>query len=175
MFPKVGNLLFVIKYKYLYILFKTIIMSSKEYMHQYYLGHYYKDKITRSKKLIKSYMREDKNFNRGECTLTPEQLIELWENGCYWCGEKDWLKLGADRIDNTKPHTIENCVCSCLHCNCAHSGRKKVLQFDLNGNYIAEYNSLTEAAKETGSNFKIISQCCLEKRKTHNGFIWKYK
>lgn len=67
--------------------------------------------------LIRSYKRKDKKYNRGECTLTVEELIQLLNEGCYWCGEKDWHKLGADRIDNSKPHTLENCVCCCSDCN----------------------------------------------------------
>lgn len=78
---------------------------------------YRKTKYGRAIKKVSRYAELDKIHNRGECTLTTEQLIQLWENGCYWCGEKDWHKLGADRIDNSKPHTLENCVCCCSDCN----------------------------------------------------------
>ena len=78
---------------------------------------WYLIKENRAKMLIKCYKKDDKQLNRGECTLTPEQLISLWENGCFWCGETDWHKLGADRIDNKKAHTLENCVCACKSCN----------------------------------------------------------
>lgn len=78
---------------------------------------YRKTKDGRAKTLILRYKQNDNEYGRGECTLTAEQLINLWENGCYWCGEKDWHKLGADRIDNTKAHTLENCVCACKSCN----------------------------------------------------------
>lgn len=78
---------------------------------------WYLIKENRAKILIKAYKKDDELLNRGECTLTVEELVNLWENGCYWCGEKDWHKLGADRIDNTKAHTLENCVCSCTDCN----------------------------------------------------------
>lgn len=78
---------------------------------------YRKTKYGRALHMVSVYRAFDKKRKKGECTLTPEQLVELWENGCYWCGESDWQKLGADRIDNTKPHTIENCVCCCSDCN----------------------------------------------------------
>ena len=67
--------------------------------------------------LIREYKKRDKKYNRGECTLTVDEFVKLLDNGCYWCGEKDWHKLGADRIDNNKPHTLENCVCCCSDCN----------------------------------------------------------
>lgn len=78
---------------------------------------YRKTKIGRAKSLILRYKQNDLKNNRGDCTLTPEQLIQLWDNGCYWFGEKDWHKLGADRINNEKAHTLENCVCACKSCN----------------------------------------------------------
>lgn len=77
---------------------------------------WYSKKENRAKVLIKAYQKKDKKHNL-ETTLTIEELINLWDNGCYWCGEKDFSKLGADRIDNNKGHTLENCVCSCAECN----------------------------------------------------------
>lgn len=48
---------------------------------------------------------------------------------------------------------------------------KKVKQFDLQGNFIKEYDSVKEAEQIFG---KGISNCALGKSKTSNGFIWKY-
>ena len=51
--------------------------------------------------------------------------------------------------------------------------------FDLNGNYIAEYNSLSEAAKEMGcKHITTLSHCVNQdpkyaKYKTFKGFKWK--
>lgn len=50
-----------------------------------------------------------------------------------------------------------------------------VIQYDLQMNFIAKYNSAKIACKLL--NFKdktCISKCCLGKRKTAHGFIWKY-
>lgn len=71
----------------------------------------------RAKTLVNGYKYMDNEQGRGESTLTVEQLLSLWSEGCFWCGETDWRKLGADRIDNSKPHSLENCVCSCWDCN----------------------------------------------------------
>lgn len=71
----------------------------------------------RAYSLVNRYKNSDIEMGRGNGTLTPDQLIKLWNDGCYWCGETDWHKLGADRIDNSKPHTLENCVCCCNKCN----------------------------------------------------------
>jgi group I intron endonuclease len=52
---------------------------------------------------------------------------------------------------------------------------RAVLQYDLLGNLIDEYDSLVEAAKKTGSNSNGIQMCCVGKYKHSNNFIWKYK
>lgn len=51
---------------------------------------------------------------------------------------------------------------------------KKVLQYDLKDNLIAEYDSLQEASKQTGSCKSGIGNCCNGKAYTCNGFKWKY-
>lgn len=72
----------------------------------------------RAKYLELNYKRLDEEKNRGECTLTAEWIEEnIFTSVCHYCGETDWHKLGCDRIDNTKPHTPENCVPCCKHCN----------------------------------------------------------
>lgn len=60
----------------------------------------------------------------------------------------------------------------------AQSGLSKgVLQYDLNGNFIKEYISQTEAAKALGhpNSHSDIGRCCLKKLKTCLGYVWKYK
>jgi hypothetical protein len=52
---------------------------------------------------------------------------------------------------------------------------KSVCQYDLVGNLIAEFNSLVESAKSTGSRGNCIQMCCVGKYKHSNGFIWRYK
>lgn len=52
---------------------------------------------------------------------------------------------------------------------------KPVLQFDREGNFIAEYESGVEAERITGIHSSDISQCCSERYKTAGSFIWKYK
>lgn len=52
---------------------------------------------------------------------------------------------------------------------------KQIIQYDLNGNFIAEYNSAREAEKITGIGYRLISQVCNgEKRMTHN-YIFRFK
>ena len=52
---------------------------------------------------------------------------------------------------------------------------KPVLQYTLDGEFVREWESAIQAEREGGFNNTCICQCCLGKRKTHKGFIWKYK
>lgn len=55
--------------------------------------------------------------------------------------------------------------------------KKAVIQLDLNGQYIADFNSISDAARSIGkeSGNAHISACCLGKRQTAYGYKWKYK
>lgn len=52
---------------------------------------------------------------------------------------------------------------------------KAVQQLDKDGIVIAEYSSVTEAAKAVDGIATKISSVCLGKRKSHAGFKWRYK
>ena len=72
----------------------------------------------RAVNICSTYRQADKEYNRGECTLTPQWIVDnIFTQSCHYCGESDWTKLGCDRIDNSKPHTTDNVVCCCSKCN----------------------------------------------------------
>ena len=48
-----------------------------------------------------------------------------------------------------------------------------VIQFDVDGSKIREFESQTVAAKETGIDRRLINRVCNGNRKTAGGFIWK--
>ena len=50
-----------------------------------------------------------------------------------------------------------------------------VLQYSKSGEFIAEYQSIIEAERQTGCYQTNICSCCKGKRKSTGGFIWKYK
>ena len=50
----------------------------------------------------------------------------------------------------------------------------KVYQYDLKGNFIREFESLTEAAKNCNSMTTNISKCCKSNLHSAAGFIWRY-
>ena len=58
--------------------------------------------------------------------------------------------------------------------NAKPSKRREVDQYDLSGNLINTFKSLIEASEQTGSNIISICLCCRGKRKSANGFVFKY-
>jgi hypothetical protein len=55
-----------------------------------------------------------------------------------------------------------------------NKGGKTVLQFDLQGNFIAEYLNCAEASRQTDVNHQGIINCARGRTKTSGEFIWKY-
>lgn len=51
----------------------------------------------------------------------------------------------------------------------------KVLQFDMSGTLLREWDSIRSAAAEIGCTRSAIRRCCERKVKTSMGYIWKYK
>lgn len=88
-----------------------------------------------------------------------------------WCtnseNQKHAVKNGLKRI--IKGH--ENYQYDKEHDNC-----KKVMQFDLEGNFIAEYVSLSSAARAVNlASYSNISRVCKGEQKTACGYVWKFK
>ena len=52
---------------------------------------------------------------------------------------------------------------------------KPILQLSKEGVIIKEWLSAAEAEREGGYDNAHISKCCLGQRKTHKGFIWRFK
>ena len=51
---------------------------------------------------------------------------------------------------------------------------RKVVQYDLQGNIVKNWNSISDASRELGIARANISACCRNKRKIAGGFAWKY-
>lgn len=52
---------------------------------------------------------------------------------------------------------------------------KTVLQYTLDGEFVAEYPSIREAERQTNISNQHIGMCCKGLQKTAGGFVWKYK
>jgi hypothetical protein len=55
------------------------------------------------------------------------------------------------------------------------SNGRHIVQLDLEGNYINEWESINEASRSTNVNKTSISQVCRKERNKAGGFKWMYK
>lgn len=54
------------------------------------------------------------------------------------------------------------------------TNKKAVMQFDVDGKYIASYQSLQEAGEKTNTNIPSLCSCLRGNYKTAGGYVWKY-
>lgn len=52
--------------------------------------------------------------------------------------------------------------------------RKKVIQYNIQGKFIDEFKSVSEASKLTGCNKTSIAKVCRGERKSCGGYLWKF-
>lgn len=97
---------------------------SREYYHKHkeerieYHKNYTKTPMGRASYLTSAYVREDLKYNRGKGDLTASWIVDnIFTKSCVYCGEKDWTKLGCNRINNDLPHTTDNVEPCCGKCN----------------------------------------------------------
>lgn len=92
-------------------------------------------RANRARGLLHAYRGSDRTYGR-ECTLTEQQLVAIIERPCLYCGTSDSAR-GADRIDNSRGHTPENCVPACRTCNMVRNDLFSVEEMKLLGQTIA--------------------------------------
>ena len=78
------------------------------------------------------------------------------------CGEFQW-QLYEDWIENPKGKVQHK-----------HTITSTIKQFDLQGNFIKEWNSIKETADGTNTSKTPLTQCLNGKGKTAGGFLWSY-
>lgn len=114
--------------------------DTKEYNRQYYLKRreellarkteyqkvYEKTQMGRAQKQFQQYKFMDKRNGFGDVIDFDARWIvdNIYTKPCVHCGETDWHKLGCNRLDNSKPHIVDNVEPCCFHCNCVLNGKE---------------------------------------------------
>ena len=120
-------------------------------------------------KNFKDYIRYG---GRGiECNITSDELEFLWFRDKAY----DMENPSIDRENNDGNYELSNCRYIEKSENSAKDKRKPVLQYDLNGNFIKEWNSITHASKILNITTGDICKIAQGKGNHAGGFIWKYK
>jgi len=63
-----------------------------------------------------SELKKDAKKNGKKFFLTKEDVRELWQQNCIYCGNAIKL-VSLDRIDNNRPYQKDNVVACCKWCN----------------------------------------------------------
>lgn len=72
----------------------------------------------RAKALLCNYNRIDTRSGRGKGDLTAQWIIDnIFSKPCAHCGKIGWDVIGCNRLDNSKPHTMDNVEPCCKDCN----------------------------------------------------------
>ncbi len=118
--------------------------------------------------------KDKKGFSKYIYILVAETFIPNPENKACVChingDQKD------DRVENLKWASRSE-ITKNLYNLGKNSNRKRVGQYDLDGNLIREFENIRQASRELfGVNYSIgsISQCCKGRYGQYKGFIWKY-
>lgn len=79
-----------------------------------------------------------------------------------------------NNITNLRKLTLSENVKAALYEQHTNSSAKKVAQYTINGEFIQEFISVAEAARQLNLDSSTISKVCRGQNKTHGGFTFKY-
>lgn len=110
------------------------------------------------------FVKEYNSFKEAceDITVSKSSLCNCLKKKTKTCANNLWIYKGQELV--IPQHKYQNC-----------GGKKPVLQYDINNNFIKEYKSASEASRATGVAVQSISRACLGKSKTAGKYIWKYK
>ena len=126
-------------------------------------------------------VRNNKGENSVNAKLTEVEvkcIIQQMLNGEYSADLSRQYGVSPSTIDDIRNHRIwKHLTYNIMFPHPKAIGRsgKPVLQYDLEGNLIAEYKNAREAERITGIGFKMISRVCNGDRPHTHGFIFKFK
>jgi len=141
-----------------------------------------KDKMSLNIKKAKQLMTDERrqeignNISQGHSNMTEEEKqnwgLKISESHNNMTNEEkqNWgLKIKEKKIGHDCYKDPERAK------KIAEKTSRPILQYDLDGNFIKEWKSLSEAAKNTNSNIGSISRVVNGTLKKAGGFIWKFK
>lgn len=124
---------------------------------------------------ITSELRKERGFEKFQAAANAirkdyyQDVINLWNKGYRVkeiCNELNISRSSVERNLTKGNISLEERKIR---------SSKSIYQYDLDGNFIQEWATASEASKTLNINLSHIGQVCKGKAKTAGGFIWKYK
>lgn len=122
-----------------------------------------------------TYYTHNKGYNmtwggEGVTKYSDDEILYLWNQGYRNCE--------IARLLGAKDTTISLRIQSLIGSNAAKARRIdsrkiSIIQYDLQGNYIKEWESASIAEKELNLSQGSISRCCNKQRTNSGNFLWK--
>jgi hypothetical protein len=97
----------------------------------------------------------------------------------YFLENKENLPIVNHKDKNVANNNVDNLEWCTYSYNNTYEGardsqKKKILQYDLQGNFIKEWESVSSASKNVNTSAGNITECCKGKHKYAYGYKWKY-
>ena len=122
-----------------------------------------------------TYYTHNKGYNmtwggEGVTKYSDDEILYLWNQGYRNCE--------ISKLLNASENTISLRIRALFGKDAAQSRRADsakiaVLQYDLYGNFIQEWDSGSEAEKSLGLSAGSVSRCCNKQRTNSGDFLWK--
>ena len=148
-----------------------------------------------AKKIYDSQINSCKQRQYQEPTYTKQELVDwLFSQKDFHVLYDNWVRLdyqkrytpSVDRIDDYLSYTMANIRLVPWHENedrhhkdrvngINNKASKAVIKLTLDGCFIEEYYSLSQASRSTGIQKTDISKVCRGKRNKAGGYVWRYK
>lgn len=109
---------------------------------------------------------KDSTFYKDIITRVINRKTYIY-NKCFW--------IRLDEYNNLSFNELINLINEKISKSKDNNKCKKVIQLSTNEEFIKEYDSVTDAAKEMGCTRQAIQQCISGKQTTCNGYKWAYK
>lgn len=122
-----------------------------------------------------SYYTHDKGYNmtwggEGNTKYSDEEILYLWNQGYRNCEIARLLGATQNTISLRIRALVGNGAAQERHVD---SRKISIIQYDLYGNYIRDWDCASTAEKELNLSGGSISRCCNKQRTNSGNFLWK--
>lgn len=154
-----------------------IIRKSKETVKKHLILHgLFEDFLRKTdikKASILQYSVDGTLIQEWPCITDAEETLKIYHIGAVCNGKRKFAggyiwKYKKEDTNTSKIKQKDNSSINTLN-------TVSILQYDIEGTFLREFNTIKEASELTGTRQSSIAYCLKNKHKQANNFIWKYK